>query len=402
MKPDERLEVPIANPKNRRRIERAVLAVLAALALGFVVRRYRLMRAEDFVYYYCAGRTSAAGFSPYDAAPYQDCMAAVLGAPNPNVSRSSGSAYPPPAILLFRALSAVPYPAAFALWNALLLAASFALLRLSARSPRDWLALLAWPGFLLCWTYHKLTLALVAVMLGGMSLAARGDEAAGGLLLAFLAIQPQWLAAAGLYLAARRRLRALAVLAASGMILFAASAFAAHLGPWFASAAEHANAIIGFDNQSLFLEVYKAFRGFVPDFDPSVFQAARYGVSLALVALAWRVARAGEDLALYLCLIVLALPYSHGSDSLWAFPLYLAAAARAAARCGLGPRASAAAVLFVSLALVWFVGGGFTPGHLHYGSWDSRQGYLSCAVAAFRLATASSLARRASQDSREG
>lgn len=367
-----------------RPAERALLAVLAAAMLGALFARYLPARGEDFAYYYCAGAAAAKGLSPYDPAPYQACVAEVLGGPNLNVSRLSGSAYPPAAMLPFRLLAALPYGSAYAWWNLLLLAASVVLLKRRGLAPRDWPVLLAWPGFILCWTYHKSTLPLFAVMLGGMGLAARGKELRGGALLGLLAFQPQWLGAAGLYLAARRRRRALGALSASALALFAAGALLAPLGPWLSSAASHSNSIIGLDNQSLFIALYKPLSGLIGPVHLDRFQAARYAVSLLLAALAWRVARAKEDLPAFLGLILLAQPYSHGSDALWAFPLFHASAARLAESRGLSARAAGAAVLLSELGLILFLGG-FVPGRLHSGPWEDRQGYLACAVAVLWL-----------------
>ncbi|HVR84496.1 MAG TPA: hypothetical protein VMU54_09310, partial [Planctomycetota bacterium] len=125
-------------------------ALCAAALLAFVAGRAWRLRGEDFLYYYCAGRVAAAGRSPYDPAQYQACIAGVLGHPNTNISRASGSAYPPPVLPLFGALARLDYPASFKAWNAALLLASLWLLWTLRAEPMDGLLLLTWPGFVLC------------------------------------------------------------------------------------------------------------------------------------------------------------------------------------------------------------------------------------------------------------
>ncbi|MCR4296055.1 MAG: glycosyltransferase 87 family protein, partial [Elusimicrobia bacterium] len=299
-------------------------SIAALIALAGIFLLYLPQRGEDFVYYYCAGRSAARGRSPYEAAPYQACIASALGRPNPHDSKAAGSAYPPPAIRLFRAFAALPYPAAYGLWNAALLAASVLLLAvLSARSGLG-LLLVVWPGFVASWSHHKLTIPLFLAFLLGVRLVDLGRPRLGGALLAVLCVQPQWLAAAGLFLAAQRRGRALGALAAASLLLFLLAS-PAWLGPWLASAALHSDSFIAFDNQSLFISLYKRVG---PHFvvDMGWFKAARYAASAALALLAWRCAARKDDesLGLYLGLMVLAQPYSHASDALWAFPLFLA------------------------------------------------------------------------------
>ncbi|MDP3540840.1 MAG: glycosyltransferase 87 family protein [Elusimicrobiota bacterium] len=346
----------------------------ALIALGAVFSIYLPQRGEDFVYYYCAGRSAAQGRSPYEAAPYQACIAAALGRVNPHDSKAAGSAYPPPAVRLFQAFAALTYPAAYGLWNAALLAASVLLLAgFSARSALG-LLLVVWPGFVSSWSHHKLTIPLFLAFLLGIRLVELGRHRLGGALLSVLCLQPQWLAAAGLFLAAQRRGRALAALAAASLLLFLLAS-PAWLGPWLASAAFHSDNFIAFDNQSLFVSLYKRVG---PHFvvDMTWFKAARYGASAGLALLAWRFAarRDSESLALFLGLMVLAQPYSHASDALWAFPLFLAFLARLDRRLRFP-----AGLLFCAAFLL---SGGFAPGRLHRPADRDRLGYLSCLAAA--------------------
>lgn len=344
------------------------LAAAAALAVLALAVRYGGLRGEDFVYYYCAGRVSARGASPYDPGPYQACLDQAFGGSNPHVSRGTGSAYPPPAVPLFRAFAAMPYGTAFIVWNAVL-AMTSGLLLCMAGSGWSALLLATWPGFILCWAYHKITLLLFAVLLGGSALISSGEQLGGGVVLSLLALQPQWLAAAGLFLVARRRWRALAALLFSAFSLFVLCDLGTPLWPWFQSASRHAQEIVGLDNQSLFVALFKIFRPLTGPVESHVFQAVRSTLSLALGLAAWLYARRKDDLPGFLLLILLAQPYSHGSDILWAFPLF--AALVPDVRLGLAVNALAAAAF-----------GFYTPGRLHAGGWEWGQGFAACALAA--------------------
>jgi len=354
---------------------------LAAAAALLVAARSWRQNGEDFLYYYCAGSSAAAGVSPYEPAPYQACLRELYGRPNPNASRDAGSAYPPTAMPLFRALAALPYTYAYALWNAFLLLVSAALLYELRGAPDEALLLAVWPGFALCWTYHKLTLLLFGAALAGLRLIESGREGAGGAALGLLALQPQWLAALGLYGAARGRLRALAAAAAVGAALVLVTWRAGWLAGWLASAANHANSLIGYDNQSLFVALDK------PLLCAGIFfprqwmiRAFRYGLSLALAALAWRRARRPGGLGPFLGLILLAQPYSHASDALWAFPFFLYIRDRAAERFawrGLAP--TAAGLSAVAAFWLFFLYG---PGESGRIAIENRQGYLAAALAA--------------------
>lgn len=359
---------------------RGVLIALSALLLGLIFVRYLPQRGEDFIYYYCAGRSAARGQSPYEGEAYQACLAGLFGVPNPNVSKDTGSVYPPPAIELFRTFAALPYPVAFYLWNAALLAASVLLLFAASSDPADWLLLLTWPAFISCWVYHKLTIFLFLIFLIGLRLVERDRPRRGGALLSLLCIQPQWLGAAALHLFARKRWRALGALAAAGVLFFAVAPWA-WFPQWLSSAVFHSNHILAFDNQSLFFALYRPFLDV--NVDPRWFERARYGTSLALGLLAWRCAagKSSESLGLFLGLVLLAQPYSHLSDGLWIFPLLLAVLARARSRFRWSrARTVAAGLLFNAAALA--LAGGFVLGRLNRPGYLYRQGYLAFALAA--------------------
>jgi hypothetical protein len=373
---------------------RVGLTSLSLLVLGLIFLRYRPLHAEDFIYYYCAGRSAAMGVSPYEAGPYQACMADILGAPNPNGSKDTSSVYPPPAIFFFRAFAQLPYPLAYTLWNAALLLASALLLRATSADPAVWLLLLTWPGFVSNWTYHKLSLILVLAFSTGLRLIDKNRQWLGGLLMGALGFQPQWLGAAALYLVARRRWRALAALTGAGVLLFTASP-AGWLTQWTASASFHSNNLIGLDNQGLFIALHKTIRG-VFVISSREFTIARYGTSLALGLLAWRFAakKNPEPLGLFLGLVLLAQPYSHVSDVIWVFPLFLVILARLESRFRWTRTQALAAGLLFNAALLLIVGG-FAPGRLHRTEYENRQGYLTCALVAL-YALASSTRREGS------
>ncbi len=361
-----------------------MLALAAAAALFVAARSWR-SDGEDFVYYYCAGVGASVAGSPYDPAPYQGCVGRAYGRANPNASRDAGSAYPPAAMPLFRALAHFSYPTAFALWNALLLLVTAALLAGLRGVPEDALLLALWPGFVLCWTYHKLSLALFGAALAGLGLVEQGREAAGGVALGLLALQPQWLAALGLYVAARGRFRALAAAAATAAALMLVGWRAGWFSQWLVSAATHADVLISYDNQSLFVALDKPLLAHGVFF-PSVrsIRAFRYALTLCLAAFAWRRARRPDGLGPFLGLMLLAQPYTHASDALWAFPFFLYLRDRAAARHRWrGNAPTAAALAAIALAWLFFLYG---PGESNRIALENREGYLALALALAWLA----------------
>src|SRR5208282_3807921 len=99
-------------------------------------------------------------------------------------------------------------------------------------APMDALLLALWPGFALCWSDHALTLISFAIALPALRLVESGREGAGGAALGLLALQPQWLAAVGLCLAARGRRRALVAAAATAAALLLLGWRSGWLGAW--------------------------------------------------------------------------------------------------------------------------------------------------------------------------
>jgi hypothetical protein len=286
---------------------------------------------------------------------------------------------------LFRALAALPYGTSYALWNAFLLLVSAALLAQLRGAPEDALLLAVWPGFALCWTYHKLTLVLFGAALVALRLMEEDREAAGGAALGLLALQPQWLGAVGLYAAARGRRRALAAAAAVSAALLLVGWRSGWLAQWLFSASAHANNLIGYDNQSLFVAIDKPLLALGLYF-PRIWtiRAFRYALSLALAVFAWRRARRAEGPGPFLGLMLLAQPYSHASDVLWAFPFFLYIRDRAAARFGWsGAAPTGAALIFVALAWVFFLHG---PGETGRIAVENREGYFALALALAWLA----------------
>lgn len=366
-------------------------AVLLAVAL-----RYAGNREEDFVYYYCAGSVAAQGRSAYDPGPYQACIEARLGRENQNNSKGTGFPYAPSALLPFGALARLPYHAAFLAWSLVAGLASFWAWRELLQGCPGWgaggawvgLLLLSSPGFLLSWGYHKLALVLFPVLLWGVRRLDSGDDAPGAAALALLAFKPQLFLGACLHLLARRRWRALAVAAACAAALqlpFAASHGPAAWAQWCASLLRHAESVFSLDNQSLFACLYKPLRHAVPG-PTDALQALRYGTSAALLLWALR-PRPGlglrASLPAHWGAYLLALPYSTGADSLWAFPLLLEGLERLRLRTGLPPwtvaSAGLAAQLLCALAL-----GGYAPAHLARDEFQYREGYLTLLIALFR------------------
>ncbi len=357
--------------------------MLAVAAVLLLAARYWSADAEDFVYYYCAGAAASAGASPYAPAPYQACLNAAYGAANPNLSRGAASAYPPVAIPLFRALAARPYRTSYALWNALLLAVSLALILGLGFTPEDALLLALWPGFALCWRYHKMTLPLFTAALAGLRLLESDHELAGGAALGTLALQPQWLAPLALRAAARGKRRAFVAAAATAVLLTALSWRAGWMTAWLSSAAAHAHSFVGYDNQSLFVAALKGLLSLGLEPRPWLARPLRAALTVAAAALAWPCTRRENALGPFLGFVLLAQPYSHASDALWAFPFFLYIRDAAARRFAWSGRTAAAAALG-SLGLIWsvlmFAGG---RGRIAV---ESREGYLTCALALAWLA----------------
>jgi hypothetical protein len=360
----------------------AAAAVLVLLAAG----RGRLDRDEDFLGHYCAGRTASAGLSPYEAGPYQACLWDVRGRRSLDAARELGSADAPAALPLFRALAALPYPAARALWTCALLAASAALFATLRASPLDAVLLAAWPGFALGWGRGTLGLLLFAVALPSLSLVDAGGEYAGGAALGLLALQPQWLAAVGLCLAARGRGRALAAGAAVAAALFALGSRGGWPAAWLANAAARASDFVAFDNQGLFYALDRPLlaAGFLFR-SVAALRTARAAAAAALAVLAWRRARRPDGLAPALALLLLALPDTRAADAVWAFPLALELRDRAAARRGWDARAAAAAAL-AGIGVLWLLVS-FGPGGGEPAAVESRAGYVACALVLARLAS---------------
>jgi hypothetical protein len=360
-------------------VKKIALSAAALGLLALMIWAFRGARGEDFVYYYCAGATAGVGASPYAERPYGDCVREALGGAPLRLSAPTGSAYPPPAIAAFRALARLPYDRAFVLWSLILAAAALAVLRALSRGPADALIVMTWPGIVLCWISHKLALLALAVFLGAFA-GLEAAPAASGALLGLLVVQPQWLAAGALYLAARRRWRPLAFAVGVGAALFAATARAGWASEWARSAGVHAAALTGYDNQSLFLAAAKLVG---PLGGGGWFLPGRLACGAALAALAFAAAARGAGPPVYLGLVLLAQPYSHGADSIWALPLLLAARDRW--RAALGARAGAVDAAFVALNLL-FCG---LCLYTRYG-FDAavdRQGYLTLAAAAAWAAT---------------
>lgn len=350
---------------------RKVLFAAALAPLALMVWGFRGLRTEDFMYYYCAGATANAGASPYDEVPYRDCVRAAFGNPLVRLAAPTGSAYPPPAIAAFRALALLSYDRAFLFWNVLLVAGTLGLMRLLGRDAADALIVLTWPGIALCWIYHKIALLMAA---GFLAAFVRLDAAPVlcGALLGLQVLQPQWLAAGGLYLAARRRWRPLALAAGVAALLLLLTARAGWLTQWAANAGVHAAALTSYDNQSLFLAAYKHL-GWLGNARNVWFLPGRALFGALLAALAFFLARRGAGLAPFLGVILLAQPYTHGSDSIWALPLLFLARGRWKKVLGWTSGAASAAFIGLNLLLCWICLR--TPnGRLEAADW---QGYLS-------------------------
>ncbi len=372
---------------------RLALAAAAMLSVSALAVRWGKQDAEDFVYYYCAGFVRDRGGSPYDRLPYQKCIDAAYGAPNPNASLNAASAYPPTAMPAFGMLAAHPYRRAFLVWNLLLLSASLALVAFFPAVPEDGLLLCAWPGFVFCWIYHKMTVVLFLAAMAGVRAMESGWELSGGAALGALALQPQWLAAFLLRAAARRKTKTLVGALAAGAALAAWSWRTGGWGAWTAwaaSAAAHASSFISYDNQSLYAGACKIIRA--SRAAPRAWMGAplRAALTAAPLAAAWRPARERGELGLYLGLILIAQPYSHASDALWAFPLFLSLRADAARRFGWS-RARSFAAAALALALAWTAI--LLPGAGRLGI-ENREGWLSAALVAAALA----LRRRRGKD----
>lgn len=94
------------------RASRFWLTLIAAGLLLGLGAKFWVHWGEDYVYYYCAGRLIAGGVSPYQVEPYQACIEAILGHPNPHRTTGTDWSYPPGAAWLLAWLSGLRYPLA--------------------------------------------------------------------------------------------------------------------------------------------------------------------------------------------------------------------------------------------------------------------------------------------------
>ncbi len=376
-----RFETPrrkeLANITKRLAVGLAALILLASIAW-----RYNGRRAEDFVYYYCAGLSLKLGFSPY--APhslYQACLAKALGPRSLAARWGLGCAYPPQAVLLLRRLADAPYFAAFHAWSALLGAASVLLAAaLYGAQFSQWPLLFTWPGFILCWAYHKAALPVFLAFWAGLKFADGKRPLLGGVLLGISGIEPQWLAAGLLYLALRKNVRALGTALAVGVMPVFSSPGALSGIEWLHSAATHIH-IATLDNQGLLWLLYKNF-GPWPQLGDSGLLVLRAALFMALMApaafLLWKKGR--QALPLYLALYLLASPYSHGSDLLWVFPLFATVVNGVAERWALSkPRE-----LFLGLSVngaIAALSAGYAPAMIADPVIQGRQGPLTLILA---------------------
>jgi hypothetical protein len=353
-------------PLRRALFAAAALAPLALMAWGF-----RNLRGEDFVYYYCAGAVADAGGSPYAAAPYGSCVSSALGDSRIRLVAPTGSAYPPAAIAAFEALARLPYDRAFVFWNLLLAVGTLALAVRLGAGAADALLIMSWPGVALCWIYHKVTLLTAAAFFAALS-CTDAAPVFSGLLFGLQVVQPQWLAAAALYLAAKKRGRTLAAALGTAAFLTALTARAGWLAQWTADVGVHAAALTSYDNQSLFLVFYKH-AAWLGDLRDAWFLPGRALFAAVLAAAAAVAAALGAGIELFLALILLAQPYTHSSDSIWVLPLLLAARDRWKSALGVSAQAASAAFLGAHLLLWWACL--YTPN----GRLDAadRQGYLT-------------------------
>ncbi len=368
---------------SRSSANKAALGAAALVLLASIIWRYQDRKAEDFVYYYCAGLSLKLGFSPY--APrsfYQACVAKALGPKSLAAQMGLGSAYPPQALILFRRLADASYLKAFGAWSAmlgvssLLLAAAF-----SGAEASQWLLLFTWPGFVLCWAYHKAALPVFLAFWAGIKLADGGLPLLGGTLLGISGIEPQWLAAGLLYLALRKNTRALWPALAAGLLPLFLSPGAPSGWAWLQNAATHSH-IATFDNQGLLWLLYKNF-GPWPQLGPAGLLALRATVALALlIPASVLVRRRGrEALPLFLALYLLASPYSHGSDLLWVFPLLPTILESAANRFALSSPRALALGLAVNGAIA-LLSGGYAPAKVADPAIQGRQGLLTLILTA--------------------
>jgi len=385
------------------------LLVLVAGA-AFLLQRYDAQRGEDFVYYYCAGLTLRTGSSPYDAGPYQACIADALGRANPHATKTAVSAYPPNAALLFSLLTLLPYQKAFILWSLLLLAATLLTAwRLSASpwsgdlTAESRLVLaaffLTWPGLVFAWGYHKLTLLLFPLFLFAMPLSLGPRPLLGGLLLGGLGMQPHWFAGLAFFLALDRRWRAVGGAAAGLALSFLPLAFGMGVpglvSGFLTSAREHSLWFLSLDSQSVLVGLYKPFLRYVPSPTPA-FQAAQFVFPVVLVGGYWLWVRRRPGLpplAPFLVVLLLAQPYSHASDTLWVLPACLVFfTAMSGGRKGEVWKPALGGLVFNASAALLL--GGYPAAGLSARTLQFRAGYLTLAMVAVGALVYSTWKRR--------
>ncbi|MDE3194809.1 MAG: DUF2029 domain-containing protein [Acidobacteriota bacterium] len=202
------------------------------LALYWYPLRFRILHGiNDFLSFYCGGVLMGSP-AQYDPAAYQNLEAALTG--------YTGDAWLfirlPAFALPFRALSRLPFPAAYFAWQSLMLAALICFVRISPKEQRKWMALA------LCWSF-PLSSAFVngqddAILLLWIALALRWAEKrplAAGLILSLCAMKFHLFLLLPVALLAARRWKMLAGLTAAGAGIFGLCFVAAGphwLGPY--------------------------------------------------------------------------------------------------------------------------------------------------------------------------
>ncbi|MBN1395506.1 MAG: DUF2029 domain-containing protein [Pirellulales bacterium] len=222
------------NTVNRTLLNVFLAALLLATAgrVAFVewtpgpTDRQGMLRGRDFQVFYIAGRMIADGEAGrlYDHQRLQEIQKS-LAPIDDELNPPYCLFYPPMAPLLVSPLARLPYAEALALWwtlqGACFLAAGWLLIN-GAAVDRRWrttvaLALLAFYPVWDTVLFGQLSAVLLLVLVAGFHLQRRNHRFWAGLTLSLLAMKPQYLAGAMIYLALRRDWRTLAA-AAVGLV----------------------------------------------------------------------------------------------------------------------------------------------------------------------------------------
>ncbi len=370
----ERAEGPNARTRAALVIGSLIALAFASFALGRPFYPHG-SGPVDFRAFYCAGAAVAAHRDPYLTEPLRSCENVLRGFPS---GRGLAFAIPAPlpgySLAPLALLSLLPYPAATALWTALLLA-SFALTaillgRLCTRRIETIVAALALATALDVYVGQPVPIVCAAVVAAAF-LASRGRDRSAAFAAALAMLEPNigLPACLALFIA---RPRSRAVLAACGAFLAALSVGLLGIGAnvEYLRAVLPAHALSEISHEGQYSLTYLAHLAGLDERSASALGTLSYVVMLGIGIAAGRLAaaRTGEVALAVLVPVALAVfggPYIHVQQLAMAIPAGLvlsSGSARAARSCAVAVILLAvpwSATLFMELCLPLVIGATF-------------------------------------------